>query len=249
MYWDAVTAKGFRENVLGRVDTAILPLGSVEAHGQHCPLGTDNMVPWHLAQAMERIYSERLLVLPAIPYGHTWELANFAGTLSVAAEAFSRYVSAVATATLAWGIHNVILLNGHGGNIPPLSSVMEDIADHGGRAVLVNWWRDYNRDILAITPEQGHAGEDETSVMLAVAPPLVKMEDASYNPYRPKYHVKALGLHDKNLRHATTGDGRNATRDKGEKIIQVVTQRLAELLEDLWADNLYVRSDEKGGKL
>ncbi len=248
MYWDAVTTKEFREKILGRIDTAILPLGSVEAHGQHCPLGTDNIVPWHLAQALEHRYSERLLVLPAIPYGHTWELANFAGTISVAAEAFSRYVAAVANATLPWGVHNLILLNGHGGNIPSLSGVMEDIAEHGGRAVLINWWRDYSRDILAITQEQGHAGEDETSVMLALASPLVKMADASFNPYRPKYNVKALGLHDKNLRHATTGDGRGATREKGEKVLEIVTERIGKLLEDLWADNLYSRTDEKGGE-
>lgn len=247
MYWDALTSKDFRDKIQGRVDTAILPIGSVEAHGQHCPLGTDNMAPWHFAEALERRFPDRLLVMPAIPYGHTWELANFSGTLSVSSDAFARYVAEVGKAALAWGIHNLILMNGHGGNTAPLNSTMEEIAEHGGRAVLVNWWIDYSRDILTVTEGQGHAGEDETSVMLAVAGPLVKMEDASFNPFRAKYKVRAMGLHDKNLRHATTGDGRGGTRDKGEKIIALVTERLVELVQDLWAESLFVRSDEKGG--
>lgn len=248
MYWDALTTKDFKETVLNHIDTAILPIGSVEAHGQHCPLGTDNFAPWHLSQALESQYPDRLLVMPAIPYGHTWELANFSGTLSVPNDAFSRYVAEVGKAALTWGIHNLILMNGHGGNTPALNGVMEEIAEHGGRAVLINWWIDYSQDILTVTQGQGHAGEDETSVMLAVAGPLVKMEDASFNPYRAKYKVKATGLHDKNLRHATTGDGRGGTKEKGEKIIELVTGRIAELLEDVWADNLFIKSDEKGGK-
>ncbi|MDA8206340.1 MAG: creatininase family protein [Thermaerobacter sp.] len=248
LYWDALTTKDFRERVLGRIDTAILPMGSVEAHGQHCPLGTDNFAPWHFAQALEAHYPDRLLVLPAIPYGHTWELSNFAGTLSVSAETFGRYVAEVGLATLAWGIHHLVLMNGHGGNTPALNAAMEKLAEHGGRAVLVNWWIDYSADILTVTNGQGHAGEDETAVMLAVAGPLVKMEDASFNPYRPKYKIKAAGLHDKSLRHATTGDGRGATQEQGKKIIELVSKRLVELVEDIWSDNLFIRVDEKGGQ-
>jgi creatinine amidohydrolase len=247
MYWDALTTKTFHDLAEGRIDTAILPIGSVEAHGQHCPLGTDNMAPWHFAQALERQFPDRLLVMPAIPYGHTWELSNFSGTLSVPSDAFSRYVAEVGKAALTWGIRNLVLMNGHGGNTAPLNSVMEEVAEHGGRAVLVNWWIDYSRDILTVTSAQGHAGEDETSVMLAITPDLVKMEDASFNPFRPKYKVKQLGLHDKNLRHATTGDGRGATRDKGERIIELVTGRLVELVQDLWADDLFWRDDQKEG--
>lgn len=247
MYWDQLTTKTFRETVLGHIDTAILPIGSVEAHGQHCPLGTDNLAPWAFCQALEARFPDKLLVLPAIPYGHTWELANFAGTISVASEVFSRYVAEVAKSAMMWGVRRIILMNGHGGNTAPLNQAMEDIAEHGGQAVLINWWIDYKDDILTVTQGQGHAGEDETSVMLFIAGPLVKMEDASYNPYRPKYRMRAVGMHDKNLRQATTGDGRLATVIKGEKIVELCTARMVELLEDLWADNLYLRAEEKGG--
>ena len=243
MYWEQVTTKTFKEQILGKIDTAILPTGSVEAHGQHCPLGTDNFAPWHFCQALEARFPDRLLILPPIPYGHTWELANYAGTLSVPTEVFTRYVAEVGKAVLGWGIRHIVLMNGHGGNTPGLNAAMEEIAEHGGQAVLINWWLDYSQDILTVTAGQGHAGEDETSVMLAVAGPLVKMEDASFNPFTPKYKVRAVGLHDKTLRHATTGDGRNGTREKGEKILELCTDRMSELLEDLWSDNLFNRKD------
>jgi creatinine amidohydrolase len=243
MYWDQLTTKTFRDQVLGQVDTAILPIGSIEAHGQHCPLGTDNMAPWHFAQLLNARFSDRILVMPAIAYGHTWELANFAGTLSVSHETFRRYVAEVALSALNWGIRHLVLLNGHGGNTPALYAVMEDVAEHGGQAILVNWWRDYREEILTVVDSQGHAGEDETSVMLAIHEPLVHMADASYNPYRPKYQVKALGLHDKVLRQATTGDGRRATRAKGERIVEIVVERLVQLLEDVWTDQLFSRHD------
>ncbi|MCL5115776.1 MAG: creatininase family protein [Firmicutes bacterium] len=243
MYWEDLTTKTFREEALGRIDTAILPTGSVEAHGQHCPLGTDNMAPWYFCQQLEARFPDKVLILPPIPYGHTWELANYAGTISVPTEAFARYVAEVGKAVLTWGIRNIVLMNGHGGNTPALNAVMEEIAEHGGQAVLVNWWIDYSRDILTVTEGQGHAGEDETSVMLAISGSKVKMEDASFNPFTAKYKVRAVGLHEKTLRHATTGDGRNATREKGEKILELCTDRMAELLQDLWADNLFTRKD------
>lgn len=243
MYWEQLTTKTFREQILGQIDTVILPTGSVEAHGQHCPLGTDNLAPWYFCQQLEAKFPDRLLILPPIPYGHTWELANYAGTLSVPTEVFTRYVAEVAKATLAWGMKNVVLMNGHGGNTGALNAAMEDIAEHGGQAILINWWIDYSRDILTVTEGQGHAGEDETSVMLAIAGEHVKMDDASFNPYTAKYRVKAVGLHEKTLRHANTGDGRHATKAKGEKILELCTDRMVELLQDLWEDNLFIRKD------
>lgn len=241
MYWERITTKQFRDQVVGKIDTAILPIGSVEAHGQHCPLGTDNIAPYHFAQLLEERFSEQIIVLPSVPYGHTWDLAEWPGTLSVSNEAFSHYVASVGKSVAGWGIRNVLLMNGHGGNIGALTGAMEEIAESGARVVLINWWMDYKDDILTIVGGQGHAGEDETSVMLAIAEPWVHMEDASYNPFVPRFRVKAVGIASQSLRHATTGDGRPATREKGHQIIDVVLARLTQLLEDLWADRLFDR--------
>ncbi|MHB1610452.1 MAG: creatininase family protein [Sulfobacillus sp.] len=239
VYWERLTTKTFQEQVLNQIDTAILPCGSVEAHGMHCPLGTDNIAPIEFAARLESLYPDRLLVLPAVPYGHTWDLAQWPGTISVSNRAFSQYVGEVGTNLSRWGIRNIILMNGHGGNVGALQEAMEPMAEAGMRAVLVNWWLDYSQDILTITTGQGHAGEDETAVMLAMAKDWVRMDDASFNPYKPKFRVKAQGIQDKSLRHATTGDGRLGTKEKGDKIIEVVISRLSTLLMDLWQDSLF----------
>ncbi|AEJ41584.1 creatininase subfamily protein [Sulfobacillus acidophilus TPY] len=241
MYWENLTTKSFQEQVLGQINTALLPVGSVEAHGQHCPLGTDNLAPTYFCRQLEERYPDRVLVLPAIPYGHTWDLAGFAGTLSIGAETLTHYVRDVGRAVGRWGITRLVVVNGHGGNIGPITAAMEDIADDGVLVVLVNWWLDFSADILTVVQSQGHAGEDETSVMLAIAGPLVNQADASFNPYRPRYRMKGRGLEQQLLRHATTGDGRSATREKGEEIVERVMQRLSQLLEDLWADRLFDR--------
>lgn len=239
MYWDQVTTKHFREDVIGRIDTAILPTGSVEAHGQHCPLGTDNMAPWYFAQKIEAQHPDRVLILPAVPYGHTPDLNQFAGTISISSDTFRGYVADIGRGAAQWGMKNLILLNGHGGNTGALQAAMEDIAQENIRVVLVNWWLDYSQQILGITSGQGHAGEDETSVMLAIAPDLVHMADASYNPFRPRYRVKGPGLTDMSLRNATTGDGRKGSSLKGQKIADVVNAQLNQLLQDLWQNNLF----------
>ncbi len=243
MYWDQITTKNFLEEVVGHCDTAILPVGSIEAHGQHCPLGTDNMAPGYFAAQLERVYHDRVLILPAVPYGYTPDLSAWPGSLSVSASVLQQYVAEIGQGVAQWGVKNLILLNGHGGNIGALQAAMDRIAQEQMRVVLVNWWLDFSKQILTITQGQGHAGEDETSVMLQVAPQWVHMEDASFNPFRPRYRIKGPGIQNKSLRHATTGDGRLGTREKGEKIVELVLKELSLLLERLWVDDLFDRTD------
>lgn len=241
MYWEQLTTKTFEENVIGKIDTAIIPIGSVEAHGLHCPLSTDNVVPWHICQALEERYAKKLAIMPSIPYGHTWDLADWPGTINVPASVVSEYIASVGKQAAGWGMRNIIIMNGHGGNIPALSIASEQIAEVGARVVVINWWLDFSRDILTVTSGQGHGGEDETSVMLAVTPELVNMSDANFNPYVPKFRVRAQGIQGKSLRHALTGDSRQATSIKGEKILFLVVARIEEILADLWNDELFIK--------
>lgn len=238
MYWERMTSRQF-EQVVGKVTTAILPTGTVEAHGFHCPLGTDNIAPWELAARLERRHPAELLVAPAVPYGHSWDLEEWPGTLSIPASALENYVAEVGLAMGRWGIANLIIINGHGGNNGALGHAAERLADAGLRVIISNWWLDYAQDILTVTEGQGHAGEDETSVMLALAGDAVEMSHAGANPYRPKFRFKDQAARKTVLRHAVTGDGRRGTREKGEAILRLVEERLEQLLLDVWADQLF----------
>lgn len=238
MYWDQLTTRKFQD-LTGKVTTALLPTGTVEAHGLHCPLGTDNLAPAELARRLEARHPEELLVAPPIPYGHSWELEEWPGTLSIPAQAFETYVTEVGKAMLKWGIRHLIIINGHGGNTGALSHAAETLADLGARVAISNWWMDYAQDIRTVTEGQGHAGEDETSVMLAVAGHMVEMEHAGYNPYRPKFRFKDQSQRRTVLRHAVTGDGRLGTAAKGEKILDLVVERLDQLVLDMWSGELF----------
>ncbi len=238
VYWERMTTRQFQA-VMGKVSTAILPTGTVEAHGFHCPLGTDNIAPAELARRLEHRHPDELLVAPAVPFGHSWDLEEWPGTLSIPAAVLENYVAEVGLAMGRWGIRQLIVVNGHGGNSGALGHAAERLADAGMRVVISNWWLDYSQDILTVTAGQGHAGEDETSVMLALAADAVEMAHAGVNPYRPKFRFKDQVARKTVLRHALTGDGRSGTREKGERILDLVEARLEEMLQNLWADDLF----------
>lgn len=218
---------------------ALLPVGTIEAHGSHCPLGTDTLIPEYLAAQAEAQRPDLLLVAPAVAYGHSWDLGVYPGTLDVAPETLAAYVADIGRSLMRWGITNLILLNGHGGNVPALSIAAERIAEAGGRVALVSWWLDYSRQILEITEGQGHAGEDETSVMLAVDESLVNMAEAGVNWTRPIARIREMKIGLTSLKGALTGDATLATREKGERIVTVIARELADLAERLKRSDLF----------
>ncbi|MGE5654255.1 MAG: creatininase family protein [Bacillota bacterium] len=232
-----LSTDGFRDAVQ-KIDTVILPIGSVEAHGRHCPLSTDVIIPERIARDVDERLADRLLVAPAIPYGYSKDLSYFPGTVHVSAEVMAAYVSEVALSWVKWGIKHVVLLNGHGGNIPALSIAADRIAESGVKVVLINWWLHFSKEILEICEGQGHAGEDETSTVLALDASMVDMNKAGV--YWPKLitTIKAPELARYSYPNAMSGDARLATAEKGEKIYAAVCARIVEILNDVWEDRL-----------
>ncbi len=235
MQWEQLTTKAFREQVVGRVDTALLPVGGISAHGPHSPLGTDNLIVSFLCQAVEAKFPDRVVALPPISYGCAWDWEEYAGTVSIPAEVFTDYVVAVGRGAARWGIRYLVLINGHGGNRAALSRAQERLAEAELMTALVSWRTDFEADIRPLCSGPGHAGEDETSLMLAVAPSLVQATDAAFNPVSVRHAIKGLGLGPRVWRQAMSGDARAASRTKGEAIAAACVRRLAELLDDLWA--------------
>ncbi len=209
--------------------TLLLPVGSIEAHGPHCPLGTDVIIPTHLAKLVAGQLKGRAMVAPTIPYGHSWELSVFPGTINVPARVLTDYVAAVGANFAHQGFKNIALLNGHGGNIPALNHAAEDIAEEGVRVILISWWVDFSKEILTVCSSQGHGGEDETSVIMAIDPSLVKLERAKGLENWPdnRLRVKELGIGREILRGAITGNPGLASIGKGEAILETVSTAIA----------------------
>lgn len=156
------------QRIMGEVDTVILPVGSTEQHGPHCPLGTDHIT----AEVVALAVGERtnLPVLPVVAVGVSSHHRQFPGTLWASPSVFRKYVKAIILSASSHGPRKFIVVNGHGGNTASLREVAEDLRSDVDVFVAVANAFPSKLD--------GHAGEDETSVMLHLRPELVKMEKA-----------------------------------------------------------------------
>lgn len=156
---------------------ALLPLGSLETHGRHLPLGTDTLVPRRLAVMIEA-RCPRALVLPEIPYGCCDSQTEFPGTVSLGTDVLEGVVRGVADAMLRLGVRRIAVLNGHGGNVGALDRVALDLRRRGAALAELNWWR-YVWDINPAW-KGGHGGGEETAAILAVDESLV--DTSAYEP-------------------------------------------------------------------
>ncbi|HEU4964554.1 MAG TPA: creatininase family protein [Bacilli bacterium] len=219
------------------IDTLILPIGTIEAHGPHAPLGTDLLIPKRLADHLERQLSGRVWTAPEIPYGSCRMLSDFPGTIDVPASVFTDYVYAVVASFARWGLKHVVLLNGHGGNIEGLQEVATRLTEQGLTVKVSNYWQDYAERIAQITPGGGHAGEDETSLMLAIDPQSVDLSLAGRHVIEePQGEVDAAK--GKELYpQAFSGDAQAASEEKGEKLLDLIGRALVEEITAMWSAN------------
>ena len=156
------------------VDLAILPVGAIEQHSHHLPIGTD----WLSVQAVARLAAERLdaLLLPAQPYGNSQEHQGFAGTIWLKPDTLARVVRDIIDSLVHHGIRRVVIVNGHGGNWILKPTVREINLTRDD--VLVLW---AGPEVLcrgcAEVPEL-HCGKGETSRQMYLNPDLVKLDRA-----------------------------------------------------------------------
>lgn len=229
MYLADYTSDDFKAN-LNKANMAIVPIGSVEAHGHHLPLGTDVFSPRLFCKKINEKIGEQLWIAPEIPYGQSYDLSVFPGTIHIPTEVMSSYVFFVGKSLFDNGIKKLVFLNGHGGNINALNLASEKLMQLGMEVVIINWWLDFSKDILTVTEGQGHGGEDETSAILYYDEKLVQMSKAMKNDKKPLMKVFFKDRGRVLFENALTGDATLATKEKGEKIFRILTQRIIELI-------------------
>ena len=224
---------------------ALLPIGAVEQHGPHLPLDTDAFDADYLARRVaEACSTPRPLVLPLVAYGVSYHHQDFSGTLSVSPETQARLVYEIGMSAARCGITKLVMINGHGGNAPALHLAAQMINRDAHIFTCVDTGETSDTDVseLIETHNDVHAGEIETSTTLAVRPHLVNMDLAP--SMVPKFSSRFLDFTSKRSigwyaytkkisRNGVMGDATKATVEKGEKIWEVMTRRLVELVEDL----------------
>jgi creatinine amidohydrolase len=186
-FWAEMTWTDFEARDMART-IAVLPVAATEQHGPHLPLGTDTMIMvGYIGMVIARLPDELpILFLPVQNCGLSIEHTNFLGTLSLSARTFIRAWTEVCECVRRTGCRKLVLLNAHGGNSAVLETIAHDLrARLSMLAVIASWRRFGAPDGLFSPHEQAHgihAGEIETSLMLAFRPDLVRLEEAADFP-------------------------------------------------------------------
>ncbi|HSR67826.1 MAG TPA: creatininase family protein [Acidobacteriota bacterium] len=172
---DAINWMDFAQWVPDRIDTVLLPVGTLEAHGV-VNNGADNTVP----AAMARDLAPRLnaMYAPVIAYGVTTSLSAFPGTFKISEPVFKAYCKEVMAGLQRTGFRNIIVINGHGPNFGPLSEAAAELSEETGvRTLVFNWWS-YTADVTkeVYGTDGGHSGVNENAAVLATTPEYVREE-------------------------------------------------------------------------
>lgn len=242
--------------VLNKTNVVILPIGATEQHGRHLPVNFDTHSAVHYAEEVARRVTEehdiRVLVAPTISYGEAYGIPPFEkmlpGTISISAETVRRLMEEVVRSLLSQGFKNILVINGHRENTEAISMALRKVnlefIDAGLFAtssllLATDKWAEMK---IGEMHDQGHAGERETAVAMALQPDKVKSDEGYTGshlfPLPPKYimplcreqvffysrvgGVRDSGIHVKNPCVAT--------KETGEKIIEAVVEELIEIV-------------------
>lgn len=224
------------------LDSAITIFGACESHGWHNPLGPDIFVPTEIAKRVAQRL-DKTVVAPGIPYGTSIHYDHFPLTISLSYETTILVAEDMFKSLIKHGIKNILILNGHDGNIPALEVAARNVkAQHKDASIIYvpAWWEitgEKMKEDFEVWDGLGHGGEGETSIMMAVNESLVNLEDAVRQ--MPNDMIK-LSEHSSvifDIAEITTtgaiGDPTKATKEKGENMLTIVVDYLVELIKSL----------------
>ena len=225
-----------------QLDSAITIFGACESHGWHNPLGPDIFVPTEIAKKVaERL--DKTVVVPGIPYGTSIHYDHFPLTISLDYQTTIAVAEDIFKSLIRHGIDNILILNGHDGNIPALEVAARNVKEKYKDASIIYvpaWWEitgEKMKEDFEVWDGLGHGGEGETSIMMAVNESLVDLEDAVRQ--MPDDMIK-LSEHSSvifDITEITTtgaiGDPTRATKEKGEKMLSIVVDYLVDLIQTL----------------
>lgn len=245
MRWDEITSDELAK--MPREETVVLfPIGSVEVHGPHLPLGADGLVIERVAEmASER--EPPSLVLPRLDYAYVNENAHYPGIVALSAKTLISVVEEICDEVSRNGFKKIILLNGHGGNNQILRAIQRDLLRLRRDYVTYMYmdpWGPMQKEIeeLAKGATIEHACEIETSIALYLIGDLVKLNrverEARLGSTDVPKTVKTQVSFQSYCIEGYVGDPRRATREKGRILVEKWVEDVAGLIKTAREDKV-----------
>jgi creatinine amidohydrolase len=244
--WEELTAPDFVRAVEESSATCVLPLGIMEKHGPHLPLGTDLLNARNLAiRAAQKEYA---VVFPPFYFGQIYEAQHQPGTVAYSPKLIWEVLQETIDQIARNGFRKILLVSGHGGNSSFLPYFCQ--SQLAGRKEYAVFLFQPSRDAesaqqvqkMRKTKVDMHAGEVETSMMLANRPELVRQDQA--NSQSGEDLQRLAGMKDlytaiwwyARFPNHYGGDGAPATRELGEVVLKQSVDQLAAAIKAVKAD-------------
>jgi len=240
---------------------AVLPVGTVEQHGPHLPLVTDVLTATEVSRrAVERIPRQAIL-MPSVYYSFNEHHLDFPGTIAIEGPTIVNYVTDIGRSLAHHGFRKILLVNGHGSNVPFLDVAARNITNRTEAiCAMVSWWSLIPKELFQRLRESEYPGgmahgcELETSVLLHLRGDLVQFDKAERDISFQKTEFFYWDLEapspvffqewfSRYSRTGTVGDPTKATREKGEQFVEAVVARLVELLKEFRVRRIEPRVD------
>jgi creatinine amidohydrolase len=238
------------EAFLARSQTVIVPVGSLEQHGPHGPLGTDAFVPTEVAR---RICAQvDAAIAPTVPYSLSYPHKGFTGVVFLRMSTFAALIEDLCAQLSAMGFRRIVFLNGHYDNTYAIAYACAAAADsgrmaEGTRAFPVNYWDGMTVDEASqfFDAASGlHANKGEMSEVMAINPDWVDLDNsnAEMPPFpdvtspaavHTAFFFSTPGSVFRATQSGTWGDAREASAEFGERYLAVVSRATVRLLSDI----------------
>lgn len=244
--WTDIQAMPDKENVV-----IIQPVGAIEQHGPHLPLIVDAAISVGvLGKALEKLDAEiPAYALPTLYYGKSNEHLHFPGTITLTTETLMATIMEVGESIYRAGFRKLVLMNSHGGQPQVMQMAARDLHVKYDDFLIfpLFTWRVPHITKELMTPKEAqlgmHAGDAETSIMLAILPEQVKMEKAvaEYPPEQTEGSLLSLSgklpvawVTRDISKSGVIGDATTATQEKGSRILESVSNGWVQVIQDIY---------------
>jgi creatinine amidohydrolase len=239
--WKELTGEDLRAKAAADA-IVVLPVASMEQHGPHLPVGVDTILTEGVcrAGAEQAAGDVPVVVAPTLWCGMAEHHMAFGGTFTFDIPTYRAVLLAFLRSLERHGFTRVLIINGHGGNTAALNAFLPDFARETRLRIFAAGYFDLPRtDIAPLLEDQSgvqHACEVETSLMMIVAPDLVRHERIAeaFGGLDPGNQWRTVPARFRSFKEVTAsgvnGDARRASRAKGERLLETLAGGLADLL-------------------